>query len=47
MSDSPEVANSGKAVVTPVGDKQIEVVRECRVARPTSACGWAVTIATR
>ena len=28
MSDSPEVANSGKAVVAPVGDKQIEVVRE-------------------
>ena len=28
MSDSPEVTNSGKAVVTPVGDKQIEVVRE-------------------
>lgn len=28
MSDSPEVANSGKAVVKPVGDKQIEVVRE-------------------
>jgi uncharacterized protein YndB with AHSA1/START domain len=28
MSDSPEVANSGKAVVRPVGDKQIEVVRE-------------------
>lgn len=28
MSDSPEAANSGKAVVTTVGDKQIEVVRE-------------------
>lgn len=28
MSDSPEVENSGKAVVTRVGDKQIEVVRE-------------------
>jgi hypothetical protein len=28
MSDSPEVTNSGKAVVRPVGDKQIEVVRE-------------------
>lgn len=28
MSDSPEVANSGKAVVRPVGDRQIEVVRE-------------------
>jgi uncharacterized protein YndB with AHSA1/START domain len=28
MSDSPEVTNSGKAVVTPIGDKQIEVVRE-------------------
>ena len=28
MSDSPEVKNSGKAVVKPVGDKQIEVVRE-------------------
>jgi uncharacterized protein YndB with AHSA1/START domain len=26
--DSPEVANSGKAVVTPIGDRQIEVVRE-------------------
>ncbi len=26
--DSPEVANSGKAVVRPIGDKQIEVVRE-------------------
>ena len=26
--NSPEVANSGKAVVTPIGDKQIEVVRE-------------------
>ena len=26
--NSPEVANSGKAVVTPVGDRQIEVVRE-------------------
>ncbi|HUC01186.1 MAG TPA: SRPBCC family protein [Solirubrobacterales bacterium] len=26
--DSPEVANSGKAVVTTIGDKQIEVVRE-------------------
>lgn len=28
MSDSPEVANSGKAVVRTIGDKQIEVVRE-------------------
>ena len=28
MSNSPEVANSGKAVVTTIGDKQIEVVRE-------------------
>jgi len=28
MSDSPEVANSGKAVVTTIGDRQIEVVRE-------------------
>jgi uncharacterized protein YndB with AHSA1/START domain len=28
MSDSPEVANSGKAVVKPIGDRQIEVVRE-------------------
>ena len=28
MSDSSEVTNSGKAVVRPVGDKQIEVVRE-------------------
>jgi uncharacterized protein YndB with AHSA1/START domain len=26
--DSPEVANSGKAVVSPIGDRQIEVVRE-------------------
>lgn len=26
--NSPEAANSGKAVVTPIGDKQIEVVRE-------------------
>lgn len=26
--DSPEVANSGKAVVTTIGEKQIEVVRE-------------------
>jgi uncharacterized protein YndB with AHSA1/START domain len=26
--NSPEVANSGKAVVTTIGDKQIEVVRE-------------------
>lgn len=26
--NSPEVANSGRAVVTPIGDKQIEVVRE-------------------
>lgn len=28
MSNSPEVTNSGKAVVTTIGDKQIEVVRE-------------------
>jgi len=28
MSDSPEVANSGKAVVRAVGERQIEVVRE-------------------
>jgi uncharacterized protein YndB with AHSA1/START domain len=28
MSTSPEAANSGKAVVTTIGDKQIEVVRE-------------------
>jgi len=28
MSNSPEAANSGKAVVTTIGDKQIEVVRE-------------------
>lgn len=28
MSDSPEVANSGKAVVRTIGDRQIEVVRE-------------------
>src|SRR5215510_3738582 len=28
MSDSPEMANSGKAVVTTIGDRQIEVVRE-------------------
>ena len=28
MSDSPEVANSGKAVVKPVGENEIEVVRE-------------------
>ena len=28
MSDSPEAANSGKAVVRTIGDKQIEVVRE-------------------
>jgi len=28
MSDSPEAASSGKAVVTTVGDRRIEVVRE-------------------
>lgn len=28
MTDRPEVANSGKAVVRTIGDKQIEVVRE-------------------
>jgi uncharacterized protein YndB with AHSA1/START domain len=28
MSDSTEVTNSGKAVVRPVGERQIEVVRE-------------------
>jgi uncharacterized protein YndB with AHSA1/START domain len=28
MSDVPEVTNSGKAVVRPVGERQIEVVRE-------------------
>jgi len=33
MSDSPDAANSGKAVVTTVGDRQIEVVREFEAPR--------------